>query len=333
MKKFLLISVLAVAASSCAVKDNSLPVPNPDGNNFFYSSTLSGLTTTSNSIVLEGLSLDVTGAEITRYGICCAIGRLPYITDYVAEFITGEMHSGPLVIDGLAPSTTYTCRAFFVTSDGAAYYSDPVEVTTTPVLSLALDGFPTSNTKDGGYVNAVVTSGSLAACKDKGFCYGASETPTVNDNKVSVAGSSDTMTAYISMSPGQIYYYRAFAILQDGTVVYSDTSAYIQTYAVTEHYYASSVMYGSFYSNGETYPYQVSLDTYYSYYSVSDLTDIGFKEADSSWHYNSISEGLHSDSRTWFFMIYRTSLTYQAYAVLKSGKKIWGEEKTASFSL
>ena len=247
----------------------------------------------------------------------------------MADVRYGE--SGPITLTGLTPNTTYKCRAFFVTSDGTAYYSELFEIATQSLLSLELDGYPTSNTKEGGYVKAVLKEGSFGDCTERGFCYGTSEVPTVNDYKVAIAGTSSTMQGYIPMSPGQMFYYRAYARLQDGSVIYSDESNYIQTYAVTEGFSASNLAYGVTY-NSKYYPFSAQLDATFSYYSTSQTSEIGFKEGSKSWKWTNTADGTFTDYRTWYFEDVVQTMTYQAYAVLKStGKRVWGEEKTAYF--
>lgn len=328
MKKFALILLLAISAASCAVKDKNAPVADPDYNRFFYI-VQSQIYSTATTIWAESVDFSASGAVVSRYGLCCNPVRTPDIGDYVADLKYGA--SGPVVITGLSPNTNYLCRAFFVTSDGTAYYSEIFEITTQSLLSLELDGYPTSNTKDGGYVKAFLKEGSFEDCTERGFCYGKSEEPTVNDNKVAVAGTSSTMQGYIPMNPGQLYYYRAFARLSDGSVVYSSESNYIQTYAVTEECFASVLAYGVVY-NDKYYTFSGEVDASFSYYSTSETTEIGFKEGSSSWKWNNISDGKFTDYRTWYFEDVQQTITYQAYAVLKStGKRVWGEEKTAYF--
>ena len=328
MKKFALILLLAISAASCAVKDKNAPVADPDYNRFFHI-VQSQIYSTATTIWAESVDFSASGAVVSRYGLCCNPVRTPDIGDYVADLKYGA--SGPVVITGLSPNTNYLCRAFFVTSDGSAYYSELFEISTQSLLSLELDGYPTSNTKDGGYVKAVLKEGSFDGCTERGFCYGTSEVPTVNDYKVAIAGTSSTMQGYIPMSPGQMFYYRAYARLSDGSVVYSDESNYIQTYAVTEGFSVSNLAYGVTY-NSTYYPFSAQLDATFSYYSTSETTEIGFKEGGSSWKWNNITDGKFTDYRTWYFEDVVQTMTYQAYAVLKStGKRVWGEEKTAYF--
>ena len=333
MKKFFIVLVLAVAASSCAVKDDTLPIVDPNNNSYFYGLTAERFSATGNSITLNYRDFQiVSGATVTAYGFCCSNTGTPTLSNYSCYYSYPVSDGVPFVIEGLTPNTAYFCRAFFIISNGTAYYSDVVTVTTTSPLVIALDGYPTSNTKDGGFVSAVATIGSFEGCTERGFCYGTSETPTVSDGKVTVPGTSSPMSGYIPMSPGQVYYYRAYARMTDGSYIYSDDSYYIQTYAVTEDYSASSVKSGTFYNDdGESYSYSVSLDTHYSYYSTSQLTEIGFKTGPSSWYWTYVSDGARTDSRTWLFQSYTITLNYQAYAVLKDGKRVWGEEKTAYF--
>lgn len=329
MKKIALILLLVISAASCAVKDKNAPGADPDYNRFFYIAP-ADYQTSSTSIWVNDFRFDAPGAVVSQYGLCCAISRKPYITDKVASYY-GSAASGPVVLEGLSPNTTYQCRAFIVTVDGSAYYSEIVSLATTSPISLALDGFPTSNTEAGGYVKAVVTGGNIADSTEKGFCYGTSETPTVNDNKLPVAGSSNTITGYIPMSPGQMFYYRAYARMSDGTVVYSEDSYYIQTYAVTEGYSIYNMAYGNFERNGEYYGFKADIKVNMSYYSTSQLSKIGFRVGGNSWYFNDKSDGKFYSEDTWYFKTIQQTITYQAYATLNSGKTVWGEEKTAYF--
>ena len=330
MKKVFIILALAVAASSCAVKDDSLPVVDPNAAGA-YISIGAGISTTSKSIKVEYLWVSVYDVKITAYGICCSDTGTPTISNYACSYSYPVSEDIPFVINGLQPSTTYFCRPFFVISSGAVYYGDTVMATTSGAIEMTLTP-PSDISQYGGLVTASATDGSFEDCTERGFCYGTSETPTVSDNKVTCPGTNNPMSSFIPMTPGVLYYYRAYAKLADGTYIYSPDVNYIQNYAITVGGDVPSAMSGSFYYEGTYYPYKVDINTYYDYYSVSDLTEIGFEEMTYSWHYTYLIEGEHLDSRTWYFPSATNQINYRAYAILKNGTKVYGEEKVLNIS-
>ena len=70
-------------------------------------------------------------------------------------------------------------------------------------------------------LNGDVTSDGGATITERGFCYKTSSGVTISDNKTTVSGTTGSFTLTPTLSPGQQYYFKAYAINSAGTTLSS----------------------------------------------------------------------------------------------------------------
>jgi len=157
------------------------------------------------------------GANIIARGICYDTSPSPTIANSTVNNGTG---TGIFTcsISGLSPITTYYVRAFATNSVGTSYGNDvnfttnPISLATLTTSAVNISGIAVSSggniTNDGG---ATVTA--------RGVCYSTSANPTIS-NSFTVDGSgigSYTSSTFTNLTPGAIYFVRAYATNSIGT--------------------------------------------------------------------------------------------------------------------
>ncbi|GAB3902391.1 hypothetical protein GCM10028803_28990 [Larkinella knui] len=184
-----------------------------------------------------GMTVTSTGnANLTSYGIVYSStnpvperGKPDATTLYKDESIALNTPVS-FNLTNLQPNTLYYIRSFAVNLAGAGY-SSPVQTFRTgskPSLSNmgATPGVTTGN------VNFVVTNTGSPAAIEYGICYSASNpNPEINNNSNSVkvanpALGTNTVVALLDLTPNTKYYYRAYAKLPSGEIVYSTTDSF-----------------------------------------------------------------------------------------------------------
>lgn len=344
-------AVLAVLALSSCAKDIE------PGDEYYTDKDHNGLLTfslieyqTTDTSLSFYVSTGASGVNVSYVGVCASkTNYMPTIDDKIGKIPNSE---GKLVVPNLEPETEYICRAYLVTSDGIVYYSDTKTFKTAEsipdVVLSSDDEDPSDMTAYGGEVEIWIESGlehfNASHYTEFGVVHSLSHNPTVNDSKVRYLDGfdgDDGYSVYITMSPGEVRYYRGYAIKKDGTVIYSGDEGVIQTVAVTGSYDIISADTGSFYlSNGKgPYSYRVSLDTRYEYYGTSSAKELGFVVAGNSYYWldnesePDTSEGTKTAYNGIVFNDYTSYLTYYAYAILNDDTVLYGEVKNAYFSL
>ncbi len=128
MKHIFSCIALLILVTSCAVKDETLMKKNNPNSNVFFPEFLDEeLYASQTAIWVEELSYVVEGANVTVCGMCCSNYHTATIQDHVAYAI---YNGAKVTVVGLEPNTTYSCRAFFTTSDNTTYYSQEKLITT-----------------------------------------------------------------------------------------------------------------------------------------------------------------------------------------------------------
>lgn len=343
-------AVLAVLALSSCAKDIE------PGDEYYTDKDCVGferecLASTASTVTFF-VNPSVKGVNVKSVGVCCSsTSENPTLKD---SFGMCDGISGEVTISGLEAGTLYYWRPFLRTSDDDVYYgwTDAVE-TGAPIPDVGLviskdDEEPSDMTAYGGEVEIWIESGlehfNASNYTEFGVVHSLSHNPTVNDTKVPYLygfDGDDGYSVYITMSKGEVRYYRGYAIKKDGTVIYSDDEGIIQTVAITGSYDITSAETGSFYlENGKgPYSYRVSLYTRYEYYGTSSAKELGFVVAGNSYYWldnasePDTSEGSRTSDDTFVFNNYADYFTYYAYAVLNDDTILYGEVKYAHFSL
>lgn len=345
---FLTITTLALLISSCAVDINP-DIYTEKEDNLLVSFEIIENKTTETSLTFH-ISSNAIGADISYIGVCASKNNYqPTIKDKVGKI---SSRNGIVVISGLEPATEYICRACLATSDGTVYYSDEETFKTAEripnVVLSSDDEYPSDMTAYGGEVEIWIESGleyfNASNYTEFGVVHSLSHNPTIKDTKVRYwdgFDGDDGYSVYITMSPGEVRYYRGYAIKKDGTVIYSEDENIIQTVAVTGGYEIISAETGSFYlSNGNgPFSYRVQLSTNYEYYGTSSAKELGFVVAGNSFRWVNdgsqpdTSEGIKTSYDSIVFNDYTSYLTYYAYTILNDDTVLYGEVKYAYFSL
>lgn len=169
--------------------------------------------TSSSGATLSGWVTCDGGAEVEGRGFVYATTGSPEIGGQdVIELEAGD-GTGPFwgILSTLSPGTTYYVRAY-ATNDAGTSYGISVQFTTEAEAPSVAGGAVTGVTTSGATLNGEVTSDGGATILERGFVYATAENPTLNDNKVTVAGSTGPFSAVLAgLSPGTTYYVRAYA--------------------------------------------------------------------------------------------------------------------------
>ena len=179
------------------------------------------------------------GATVTSRGICYGLNPNPTLSDFTVASGSGTGNfSAPM--SGLTPGTVYYVRAYATNSSGTAY-GNQVEFTTQTSVTLPVvtTSAVTSITQTSATGGGNVTSDGGATVTSRGICWGLNPNPTLSDFTVASGSGTGSFTAPISgLTPGTVYYVRAYATNSSGTA-YGNQQNFItlqetpQTYVLT----------------------------------------------------------------------------------------------------
>ena len=189
-----------------------------------------GVSTNSATV---GMTVTSTGnAPISRYGICYSSKNMtPDISkgDSIRDIKEPIAPNTPVSfrLTNLQPNTTYYVRSFAVNSSGPGY-SDPVQTFRTgSTPSVNIVGTPSASVTT-ATVNFAVTNAGSPAAIEYGICYSlSSELNATNSTVVPVAPPSvgvNTPVTLTNLQPNTKYYYRSYAKLPSGEIVYSQAT-------------------------------------------------------------------------------------------------------------
>jgi hypothetical protein len=218
-----------------------------------------------------GTVLDL-GMGIDQHGHCWSTTPgLEYGNNDLNSTKNGKVTAtGPYTSDitGLEPGTNYYIRAYVKNGEEIKYSENELKFTTPQVIiSLPV---VTIGSVENLSINAATVSASVedlgtgaTSVSEHGHCWSnETTTPTVDDNKTSL-GPKDTIGSFesviVGLSPGELYYVRAYATNPAGTA-YSNyisfetpediTIPIVTTTEVTEIKYNSAVCGGTVISDG-----------------------------------------------------------------------------------
>jgi uncharacterized protein (TIGR02145 family) len=196
--------------------------------NFITAPLLTDLTTspviniTMTSAKSGGNITSSGGANVTARGVCWSTTASPTIADSHTSNGSGI---GTFVsnLAGLAPNTFYYARAYATNSAGTAYGN---EITFTTLSYLILPTITTtaltnvlSNTATTG--GNVISDGG-GAVTFRGVCWGTSPNPIISGNHTTDGSGTGEFTSNLTgLTPGTLYYVRAYAVNSVG-IVYGD---------------------------------------------------------------------------------------------------------------
>ena len=180
--------------------------------------TTSPASATSSSTATGGGIVEADGgAEVTERGVCWSASANPDITLTTKTSDGTGTGSFSSEITGLEPFTDYHIRAYATNSAGTAY-GDELTFTTSPTIpsltTIAATGISRTTATSGG--NITSNGGSVVLLS--GICWSTSTLPSLSDTHTSDSAEAGIFTSYLSgLSPGTLYYIRAYATNSEGT--------------------------------------------------------------------------------------------------------------------
>ncbi len=154
--------------------------------------------------------------KIVSRGVCWDTSPAPETTD----FVTQEAAEDSIYVSemtNLLPGTRYYYSAFVTTRDGVVY--GEVKTFTTPDLSEpeVTTIFTTVISATRASIGSQVFTDSSITIISKGFCYGESESPTLDGLSVDNGpGEGEFILNVDGLQPGTTYFVRAFATTSNG---------------------------------------------------------------------------------------------------------------------
>jgi hypothetical protein len=166
-----------------------------------------------------GLVIKSNGSSpITEKGVCWCKSGTPTIDSSKVE-LTSALDSATVYMTGLTGGTSYNVRAYAKNGSGIAY-GQLISVST---LEYSLPVVETTSVTYAGNLQAlcigkVLSNGGFGVLLSRGFCWSASENPTVDDNKVAYGVTNGSYQTNVKLpSLNTKYYVRAYATNQLGT--------------------------------------------------------------------------------------------------------------------
>lgn len=175
---------------------------------------ITGITTTTanggGNVTSDG------GRSVTARGVCWSTGVMPTTSNNKTtdDVGTGEFTSSLI---NLTPGATYYVRAYATNSEGTSYGNQVTFVAdiNLPTVTTADISNITSTGAEGG---GDVTSTGGGTVSEKGICWSTTQSPTKDGSKTtSGTGLGSFVSALTSLTPGTVYYVRAYATNAKGT--------------------------------------------------------------------------------------------------------------------
>lgn len=178
--------------------------------------TLNVTDLTSASFSSGGLVFTSGGDPVLARGICLSTSQNPSISDTKTVDGTGK-GSFTSTISGLIAGTPYYIRAYATNSLGTGYGNQLFITTAAALLSLTtaeVSSITSSTAISGGNI----TSDGGTIISERGVCWATTPGPTIDDPKSSDGTGSGAFTSTLfGLTPGTIYYVRAYATSSAGT--------------------------------------------------------------------------------------------------------------------
>lgn len=186
--------------------------------------TSAGTSITYNSFLGNGNITATGGQNPFRRGFCYMEGSSgdPTVSDSVA-YDDGDWGIGTFSksISDLASSTSYRVRAYAINEGGGIGYGTSVTVNTyAPILPTVTTQSCSLITATSSICHGTITDIGSKIVTTRGICYSITSSPTISDDKVQENGTFEIgafSKSISNLSPGTVYYVRAFATNAIGT--------------------------------------------------------------------------------------------------------------------
>ncbi|MBO4340882.1 MAG: carboxypeptidase regulatory-like domain-containing protein [Bacteroidales bacterium] len=185
-----------------------------------------------NAATVGGTITSDGGNTIIEAGVCYGVSSSLSISgDHIVATIDGNSFSGRLT--GLATETNYYIKAYAKTDNGKVFYGNNKQFTTTKEVKLpTLGAVSVTNIKtDGATLSSRTSNNGNSAILENGFCWSEYGTPTVDNEKISCAVSTNFGTTISGLTDGTTYHVRSWARNAMG-IAYSDVVTF-KTVAIT----------------------------------------------------------------------------------------------------
>ena len=185
-------------------------------------STVTGITDVS--AVSGGTVSDNGGLPIIEQGICWSTEQNPTTADDHIAASSPTMENFTCDITSLTPNTTYYVRAYAINAVGIGYGNILSFTTFNTPLGITANCTYVSNTN--ADVNGNISADGGSSLTARGFCWSVSPSPTLQDDYVTVSGTSTgAFTGHVTgLMPGTTYYLNAFATNSVGTAYSADVT-------------------------------------------------------------------------------------------------------------
>lgn len=167
---------------------------------------------TFSSANISGKLLDDGGVPIIEQGFCYSKQPNPDINDAIA--ISPNLN---LFLKNLEDGTTYYVRAFAKNRKGIGYGETISFKTIAYTYAEVFTHEITTYTTNSAEVNGKVINEGNTTVTERGICLSTNRNPTINDTKGATgSGAGSFGYTFRSLSEGQVYYARAYAMNQKG---------------------------------------------------------------------------------------------------------------------
>jgi hypothetical protein len=183
---------------------------------------------TAGTATLLGSVTDAGNPAYTSRGFYLAVGHTPTESDTRVTVTGTGTGAFSTTVSGLTPGATYHVRAFARSTAGIGW-GDELTFTTAAAKARpeVTTGYGTGVTDMRATLHGNITNAGNPAYTERGFCYGTTSNPIIANNRTPVVGSGTGPFSIeiTGLQGGTLYYVRAYAISELGTV-YGDVRSF-----------------------------------------------------------------------------------------------------------